>query len=95
MNEERFMHGHIGENRIFVISLMIVLLSFLLISLDFQFIPDETLMIPVLSSSIALLANRPPFSCLNVAQVERLLNRKMVSFEEGLKIMRKQEAILV
>jgi len=52
---------------------------------------DETLVGPVLSSSVSLPAKRPKYSCLDVSKVEKLLRRKMMSFEEGLKTMRKQE----
>jgi dTDP-4-dehydrorhamnose reductase len=38
-----------------------------------------------------LPAKRPKYSCLDVSKVEKLLGRKMMSFEEGLKTMRKQE----
>ena len=53
---------------------------------------DEKLVLPVPSSSVSLPARRPKNSCLDVSKVEKLLNRKMVSFEDGLKIMREQEA---
>ena len=52
---------------------------------------DETLVVPVPSSSVSLPAKRPKYSCLDVSKVEKLLGRKMMSFEEGLKTMRKQE----
>jgi len=53
---------------------------------------DEKLVAPVPSSSVSLPAKRPRNSCLDVSKVEKLLNRKMVSFEEGLKTMKEQEA---
>jgi len=53
---------------------------------------DEGLIVPVPSASVSLPARRPRQSCLDVSKVEKLLNRKMVSFEEGLRIMREQEA---
>jgi dTDP-4-dehydrorhamnose reductase len=52
---------------------------------------DETLVVPVPSSSVSLPARRPKYSCLDVSKVEKLLSRKTMSFEEGLKTMRKQE----
>jgi len=52
---------------------------------------DEKLVVPVPSSSVSLPARRPKYSCLDVSKVEKLLSRKMMSFEEGLKTMRKQE----
>jgi dTDP-4-dehydrorhamnose reductase len=52
---------------------------------------DEKLVVPVPSSSVSLPARRPKYSCLDVSKVEKLLSRKMMSFEEGLKIMKKQE----
>jgi len=53
---------------------------------------DEKLVMSVPSSSVSLPARRPRNSCLDVSKVEKLLNRKMVSFEDGLKIMKSQEA---
>lgn len=52
---------------------------------------DEKLVAPVSSSSVSLPAKRPKYSCLDVSKVEKLLGRKMMSFEEGLKAMRLQE----
>lgn len=52
---------------------------------------DERLIVPVPSASVSLPARRPRQSCLDVSKVEKLLNRKMVSFEDGLRIMRQQE----
>jgi dTDP-4-dehydrorhamnose reductase len=52
---------------------------------------DEKLVAPVPSSSVSLPAKRPKYSCLDVSKVEKLLGRKMMSFEEGLKTMREQE----
>jgi dTDP-4-dehydrorhamnose reductase len=52
---------------------------------------DEKLVVPVPSSSVSLPAKRPKYSCLDVSKVEKVLGRKMMSFEEGLKTMRKQE----
>ena len=52
---------------------------------------DEKLIMPVPSSSVSLPAKRPKNSCLDVSKVEKLLNRKMVSFEDGLKAMKNQE----
>jgi len=54
---------------------------------------DDKLVIPVLSSSVSLPAKRPKNSCLDVSKVEKLLNRKMVSFENGIKMMKEQEAL--
>ena len=53
---------------------------------------DEKLVMSVPSSSVSLPARRPRNSCLDVSKVEKLLNRKMVPFEDGLKIMKSQEA---
>ncbi len=52
---------------------------------------DKSLVFPAPSSSVPLPAKRPMYSCLDVSKVEKLLNRKMVSFEDGLKAMRDQE----
>lgn len=52
---------------------------------------DGKLVVPVPSSSVSLPAKRPRYSCLDVSKVEKLLGRKMVSFEEGLRRMREQE----
>lgn len=52
---------------------------------------DERLVMPVPSSSVSLPAKRPKYSCLDVSKVEKLLNRKMVSFEDGLRTMKAQE----
>jgi dTDP-4-dehydrorhamnose reductase len=52
---------------------------------------DRGLIYPAPSSSVPLPAKRPRYSCLDVSKVEKLLNRKMMSFEEGLKTMREQE----
>lgn len=52
---------------------------------------DENLIIPVPSSSVPLPAKRPTYSCLDSSRVEKLLNREMMTFEEGLREMRRQE----
>lgn len=52
---------------------------------------DERLIAPVQSSSVSLPARRPKYSCLDVSKVEKLLNRKMLPFREGLEIMKQQE----
>ena len=52
---------------------------------------DEGLIVPVLSSSVSLPARRPAYSCLDVTKVEKLLGRRMVSFEDGLRTMKGQE----
>ena len=52
---------------------------------------DKGLIYPAPSSSVPLPARRPRYSCLDVSKVEKLLNRKMMSFEDGLKTMRDQE----
>lgn len=52
---------------------------------------DKGLIYPAPSSSVPLPARRPRYSCLDVSKVEKLLNRKMVSFEDGLRTMREQE----
>jgi len=57
-----------------------------------RFALDEGLVVPVPSSSVSLPAKRPKHCCLDVSKVEKLLNRKMVSFEEGLEVMKQQEA---
>lgn len=51
----------------------------------------KKLIVPVPSSSVSLPAKRPRQSCLDVGKVEKLLGRKMMSFEEGLNRMREQE----
>ncbi len=51
----------------------------------------EDLIISVDSSTVSLPAKRPKYSCLDVSKVQKLLNRNMVSFEEGLGMMRDQE----
>ena len=53
---------------------------------------DEKLAVPVPSSSVSLPAKRPKNSCLDVSRIENLLGRKMVSFEDGLRMMKNQEA---
>jgi len=53
---------------------------------------DDGLVVPVLSSSVSLPAKRPAYSCLDVTKVEKLLGRRMVSFEDGLRTMKGQEA---
>jgi dTDP-4-dehydrorhamnose reductase len=53
---------------------------------------DESLIVPVLSESVPLPAKRPKRTCLDVTKVEKLLKRKTVSFEEGIKTMKAQEA---
>lgn len=52
---------------------------------------DQKLAVPVPSDSVTLPAKRPKYSCLDVSKVEKLLNRKMVSFEDGLRAMKEQE----
>ncbi len=52
---------------------------------------DGSLVNPVPSSSVSLPAKRPKNTCLDVGKAEKLLNRKMVSFEQGLSAMRQQE----
>ena len=52
---------------------------------------DEGLIVSAPSSSVPLPARRPRYSCLDVSKTEKLLNRKMVSFEQGLLTMREQE----
>ena len=52
---------------------------------------DEKLVVPVPSSSVSLPAKRPKQSCLDIAKVEKALNRKMASFEDGLRLMRQSE----
>ena len=52
---------------------------------------DENLIVPVPSSSVSLPAKRPAYSCLDSSRVEKLLNREMMTFEEGLREMRRQE----
>lgn len=52
---------------------------------------DKGLIYPAPSASVPLPAKRPRYSCLDVSKVEKLLNRKMVTFEDGLKQMREQE----
>jgi len=54
---------------------------------------NEKLAVPIPSSSVSLPAKRPRNSCLDVSKVEKLLNRKMVSFENGLMMMKCQEAV--
>ncbi len=53
---------------------------------------NEHLVVPVPSSSVSLPAKRPKNTCLDVSKVEKLLNRKMVSFEQGLIRMKEQES---
>ncbi len=52
---------------------------------------DKGLVSPVPSSSVSLPAKRPKYSCLDVTKVERLLSRKTMSFEQGLRAMRDSE----
>ncbi|HIJ17624.1 MAG TPA: sugar nucleotide-binding protein, partial [Thermoplasmata archaeon] len=52
---------------------------------------DEGLVVPVRSDSLSLPAKRPAYSCLDVSKVEKLLNRKMMPFEAGLRKMKEQE----
>jgi dTDP-4-dehydrorhamnose reductase len=52
---------------------------------------DDKLVVRIPSSSMSLPAKRPKYSCLDVSKVEKLLGRKMVSFEDGLSSMRSQE----
>jgi dTDP-4-dehydrorhamnose reductase len=53
---------------------------------------DEGLVVPAPSSSVSLPAKRPKYSCLDVTKVEKLLGRKTMSFEDGLKSMKAQES---
>ncbi len=53
---------------------------------------DESLVVPVPSSSVSLPAKRPRNSCLDISKVERLLGRKTTSFQEGLRLMRETES---
>lgn len=52
---------------------------------------DEGLVVPVRSDSLSLPAKRPAYSCLDVTKVEKLLDRKMMPFEAGLRKMKEQE----
>lgn len=52
---------------------------------------DEGLVVPTTSDTVSLPAKRPKYSCLDVSKAEKLLNRKTVSFEEGLRAMKLQE----
>ncbi|MCI0497870.1 MAG: dTDP-4-dehydrorhamnose reductase [Thermoplasmata archaeon] len=52
---------------------------------------DKGLVVPVRSDSLSLPARRPAYSCLDVSKVENLLNRKMMTFEAGLRQMKEQE----
>jgi len=52
---------------------------------------SKDLVLPVPSSSVSLPAKRPKYSCLDVTKVERLLSRKTMSFEQGLRAMRDSE----
>ena len=52
---------------------------------------DDNLVVPVPSSSVSLPARRPKQSCLDVSKAEKLLNRPMVAFADGLRMMREQE----
>ena len=49
------------------------------------------MVVPVRSDSLSLPAKRPTYSCLDVSKVEKLLDRKMMSFEAGLRKMKEQE----
>ena len=53
---------------------------------------DEGLVVPAPSSSVSLPAKRPKYSCLEVTKVEKLLGRKTMSFEDGLRSMKIQES---
>ncbi len=53
---------------------------------------DEGLVVPAPSASVSLPAKRPKYSCLDVTKVEKLLGRKTMSFEDGLKSMKIQES---
>jgi len=53
---------------------------------------DENLIIPVKSNTLSLPAKRPAYSCLDISKIEKLLNRKMESFESGLRKMKSQES---
>jgi dTDP-4-dehydrorhamnose reductase len=53
---------------------------------------DEGLVVPAPSSSVSLPAKRPKYSCLDVTKVEKLLGRKTMSFEDGLRSMKIQES---
>jgi dTDP-4-dehydrorhamnose reductase len=52
---------------------------------------DEKLIMPVPSSSVSLPVRRPKNSCLDVSKIEKLLIRRMFSFEQGLTRMKEQE----
>lgn len=52
---------------------------------------DDGHIFPVDSTTVSLPAKRPKYSCLDVSKVQKLLNRKMVSFEAGLRQMKEQE----
>ena len=52
---------------------------------------DASLIVPVSYKTMPLPAKRPANACLDVSKVENLLKRKMVSFEEGVRIMMQQE----
>jgi dTDP-4-dehydrorhamnose reductase len=54
---------------------------------------DRGLVVPVASSTVSLPAKRPPNSCLDTSKLEKLLNRKMLSFEQGLRTMKEQELV--
>ena len=56
-----------------------------------EFDLDESLIVPVQSETIALPARRPKRTCLDITKVERILKRKMVSFKEGIRMMKQQE----
>lgn len=53
---------------------------------------DEGLIVPVPSASVSLPARRPRQSCLDVSKVEAFLGRGMISFAQGLELMRAQES---
>ena len=53
---------------------------------------DEALAASIRSESLSLPAKRPAYSCLDASNVERLLTRKMMPFEAGLRKMKEQEA---
>jgi dTDP-4-dehydrorhamnose reductase len=52
---------------------------------------DEELVMSVSSESLSLPAKRPAHSCLDASKAEKLLNRKMMPFETGLRKMKEQE----
>ena len=55
---------------------------------------DGSLISPVSLGSMSLPARRPMNACLDVSKAERILNRNMVAFEDGIKIMKEHEGSL-